>query len=51
MISSARDSATNPSGITPPLLLPCLNLKEYMGAIDGITTKLVFFIDADAEMA
>jgi len=45
MISSAGDRATNPSVIAPPLLLRRLNLKVYMGTIDGITTKLVFFID------
>jgi hypothetical protein len=50
MISSARDPATSLSGVTPPLLFPSLNLKEYMGAIDGITTRVVIFIDADAEM-
>jgi hypothetical protein len=33
-----------PIGITSPLLLPCLNSKEYMGAIDGITTRVVVFI-------
>jgi hypothetical protein len=26
-------------------------LKVYMGTIEGITTKLVFFIDAEAEIA
>jgi hypothetical protein len=52
MISSVLGFATNPSGITPPLLLPSLNLKKYMGVIDGTNNhKLRFFIDADVEMA
>src|SRR5689334_4635059 len=49
MISSQRNSVKNPFGISPPWLMPCLNLKEYMGAIDAITTRVEVFIDADAE--